>query len=124
MKAERFDAVRIEEHYLLSVDDLDDRWGLSRSQLQEFIAHGVIEPSDESADGARFSLSTVSVVRTACRLQQELELDTHAVGVVLGLLQRVHDLERQLSALEAHLPRLDAPEQGQPEAQVISTAPR
>lgn len=124
MKAKRFDAVRIEEHYLLSVDELDDRWGLCRSQLREFIASGVLEPSDDSPEGALFSISSLSVVQTACRLQRDLELDTHAVGVVLGLLQRIEGLERQLGALEAHLTQVDAPDEEPPEAEVISLSHR
>ena len=125
MKVERIDAVKIEEHYLLSVDDLDDRWGLSRSQLQEFIAHGVLEPvGGEGAGAACFSLASVSVVQTACRLQRELELDPHAVGVVLGLLQRVHSLEQQVQALSALRSGPDGPEEAPPEADVDPLAGR
>ena len=124
MKVERIDAVMMEEHFLLSVDDLDDRWGLSRSQLQDFIAHGVLEPIGEGTGSARFSLASVSVVQTACRLQSELELDPHAVGVVLGLLQRVHSLERQLDALRARLPDPDLAEEEPPEAAVVAPAGR
>jgi hypothetical protein len=43
-------------------------------------------------------------VRTACSLQQELELDAHAVGVVLELVQRVRALETELRSLRARLP--------------------
>ena len=123
MKAERIDAVWMEDHYLLSIDELDDRWGLSRSQLQEFIAHGVLEPIGDRPGEDRFNLAAVSMVRTACRLQHELELDTHAVGVVLGLLQRVRSLEQELSALKAQLPAApdgsDGPGAEPPEAEVI-----
>ena len=107
MKAERIDAVRVEEHHLLSLDDLGGRWGLSVSQIHEFIDRGVLEPaagpSDPPGTGG-FSLEQLPVVRTACRLQQELELDAHAVGVVLELVQRVRALETELRSLRARLP--------------------
>lgn len=104
MKPERIDAVWIEERHSLSIDELGERWGFNRTQLQEFIAYGVLEPTGTRAGQGGFTLESVSLVRTACRLQEELELDTHAVGVVLELLQQVRALESELSALRARLP--------------------
>lgn len=115
MKSERIDAVWIEEHRSLSVDELGERWGLSRSLLTEFIAHGVLEPSASHPGQEGFTLESLAVVRTACRLQQDLELDPHAVGVVLQLLQRVRALEDELSALRARLPA-EAPMQDEARA--------
>ena len=80
--------------------------------------------SGEGAGAACFSLASVSVVQTACRLQRELELDPHAVGVVLGLLQRVHSLEQQVQALSALRSGPDGPEEAPPEADVDPSAGR
>lgn len=117
MRTERIDAVWLEEHYLLSMDDLGDRWGVDTAQLHELIAHGVLEPvggREGSGGSGRFSLETAAVAQVACRLQHDLELDAHAVGVVLGLLQRVRSLEDELMRLRARLPAEpaddDAPE--------------
>jgi len=104
MKAERIDAVWVEEHQLLSVDELGGRWGLSVSQLHEFIEWGVLQPSPGAAGAVGFRIDQLSLVRTACRLQEELELDPHAVGVVLELVQRVRALESEVTSLRAHLP--------------------
>jgi chaperone modulatory protein CbpM len=120
MKSERIDAVWIEEHRSLSLDDLGERWGLSRTQLGELIAHGVLEPSATQVGQERFTLEAVSVVRTACRLQQELELDPHAVGVVLELLKRLRTLEDELRALKARQPAEIPADDDAPEADVTS----
>ncbi|MEO6271404.1 MAG: chaperone modulator CbpM [Lautropia sp.] len=104
MKTERIDAVWLEEHYLLTMDDLGDRWGMDTAQLHELIAHGVLEPVGGSGGRGRFSLETVAVAQVACRLQHDLELDAHAVGVVLGLLQQLRSLEEELIRLRARLP--------------------
>ncbi|HZH06400.1 MAG TPA: chaperone modulator CbpM [Lautropia sp.] len=104
MNTERIEAVWVEEQHLLSVDDLGGRWGLSASQVRDFIAQGVLEPISVGSGTGSFRIEQVPVVRTACRLQQELELDTHAVGVVLELVQRVRALEDELKALRARLP--------------------
>jgi hypothetical protein len=45
------------------------------------------------------------VARTACRLRDELELDTAGLGVALRLLERVRDLEAEIAQLRALLPR-------------------
>ena len=102
MKVERIEATWKEGHELVSITELRDRWRENSSQLEEFIAHGVLEPAD-APDGGGFELETVTLVRTACRLQEELDLDAHAVGVVLGLLQQVRDLEDEVTALRAQL---------------------
>ena len=122
MQAERIEAIWVEEQHLLSVDDLGGRWGLSTSQLREFIAHGVLEPTFGGSDTGRFRMEQLPMVRTACRLQQELELDAHAVGVVLELVQRVRALEEELKALRAHLPAGSESEQPT-EAAVTSPRP-
>ncbi len=103
MNAERIDAVWMEEHHLFSIDELDERWGLSRGQIDEFIATGVLEPAASPAGERGFRLDAVSLLRTACRLQQDLELDAHAVGVVLQLLGRIQALEEQLAGLRSVL---------------------
>ena len=120
MTGERIDAVWIEEHHL-SIDDLDERWGLSANQLRELIAHGVLEPR-ASAPQACFSIDDVTMVLTACRLQQELELDTHAVGVVLDLLRRMQALQDELASLRARLPAESSANEEPPEAEVIAPA--
>lgn len=118
MKAERIDAVWLEDHYLLTMDDLGDRWGMDPSQLHELIAHGVLEPVAGRSDGGRFSFESVAVAQVACRLQHDLELDAHAVGVVLELLQRVRILEDELNRLRARLPS-ETEDEDAPEAEVI-----
>jgi len=121
MNVERIDAAWLEEHRLVSIDELTDRWGVSSSQLHDFIAHGVLEPA-AAPRGAGFRLETVSLVRTACRLQQELELDTHAVGVVLELLQRLRALESEVDALRAQLGATSEEGGDAPEAEVVTPA--
>ena len=103
MTHERIEAVWIEEHRALSLGELDERWGLAASQLQAFVDLGILEP-DAGADGKpAFTMEAVALARTACRLQQELDLEPHAVGVVLSLLERVRELENEVAALRARL---------------------
>jgi hypothetical protein len=118
MNVERIDAAWIQEHQVVSIEELRDRWGVSSSLLQEFITQGVLEPA-AAPQGSGFRLEALSLVRTACRLQQELELDAHAVGVVLELLQQVRALEGELQALRAQL-GAGAGDDEPPEAEVVT----
>jgi chaperone modulatory protein CbpM len=122
MNVERVEAVRVEEQHLLSIDDLGGRWGLSISQVQEFIALGVLEPAGSGSGPAGFRLEQLPVLRAACRLQQELELEPHAVGVVLDLVQQVRALEDELRALRARLPG-EAAAEGEDPAEAAVTSP-
>jgi chaperone modulatory protein CbpM len=121
MNVERIDAAWLAEHQLVSIEELTDRWGVSSSQLHELIAHGVLEPT-AATPVAGFRLESVSLVRTACRLQQELELDTHAVGVVLELLKRLRALESEVDALRARLGAAGEEGGDAPEAEVVRPA--
>ena len=52
-----------------------------------------------------FSARVIGVARTASRLRSELELDTPGLSVALRLLERVRDLEEEISRLRVLLPR-------------------
>jgi hypothetical protein len=103
MTHERIDAVWIEEHRVLSLDELHEQWGLARGQLEVLLEHGILEPDASGAAGPAFTLETAALARTACSRQAVLDLDPHAVGVVLSLLARVRELESELAALRAAL---------------------
>ena len=57
-----------------------------------------------SGGGFSFSARVVTLARTACRLRDAFELDAHGLGLALRLLDRVRDLEHEVSRLRAQLP--------------------
>ncbi len=112
MTHERIEAVWIEEHRALSLDELDERWGLAASRLQAFVELGILAPDAAAGGQPAFTLETVAIARTACRLQEELDLEPHAVGVVLALLDRMRRLESELASLRAELAATSWPQDG------------
>jgi chaperone modulatory protein CbpM len=52
-----------------------------------------------------FSAVSITVARTARRLRDDFELEPHGVAVLLAYLDRIRELEAQLRALQARLPR-------------------
>ena len=99
------DALWMDEHRVISFNELIEISGLTREELLELV-HGGAIPAHE-AEGATYTFSArvVTVARTACRLRDELELDTAGLGVALRLLERVRDLEAEIAQLRALLPR-------------------
>jgi chaperone modulatory protein CbpM len=95
----------LDEHRVVSLEELVDLSGLSRSELLELVQVGVIAVREERGTRYTFSAHTISVARTACRLRDELELDMAGLGVALRLLERVRNLESEISQLRAMLPQ-------------------
>lgn len=94
----------LDEHRLVSLTELIELSGLRETELLELVHSGALPARGVAGGGYTFSARVVAVARTACRLRDDFELDTQAVGVALRLLERVRDLEEEISRLRAQLP--------------------
>jgi chaperone modulatory protein CbpM len=95
----------LDEHRVVSLEELVRCSGLGRDELLELVQGGVIPAREVRGASYTFSARVIGVARTASRLRSELELDTAGVGVALRLLERVQDLEEEIARLRAQLPR-------------------
>jgi chaperone modulatory protein CbpM len=103
MSAEN-DVMWLDEHRVISLTELIEVSGLTEAELLELVHVGII-PTRETGPIYSFSARVVTIARTACRLRDDLELDTRGLGVALKLLERVQDLEAEIALLRAQLPR-------------------
>ena len=94
-----------DEHEPLPLCDLADLSGLSEAEVVELVEYGALAPAVQTAGQWAFSVRSVTVARTARKLREDFELEVHSVALLLAYLDRIHDLEAQLSALRAQLPR-------------------
>ena len=94
----------LDEHRAVSLHELVEISGLEEAELLELVHSGALPARGVAGGGYTFSARVVGVARTACRLRDDFELDTQAVGVALRLLERVRDLEEEISRLRAQLP--------------------
>jgi len=69
--------------------------GCSRDAILALLEHDLLAPA-QSAPEVRFTLSAVEHVRRIRRIEMELEVSYPAMGLVLGLLERIERLERRL----------------------------
>lgn len=96
----------LDEHRLVSLMELVEFSGLRETELLDLVHTGVLPAREVPGGGLAFSARVVTLARTACRLRDDFELDTPALGVALRLLERVRDLECELTRLRAQVPRL------------------
>lgn len=89
----------------LSVDQLQQACAVELAFVVELVEEGVLELQAADANVAQtqppenwcFSVECVQRLRTARRLQQDLEINTAGVAVILDLLDQVRALERKLT---------------------------
>lgn len=106
MTALLVEAVWLNDIEVCSLDELAEFSGLSHDELAELVAIGAIEPDQDAASSYVFRAQTIVLARTARRLRDDFELDTHGVAMALNLLQKIHTLEARLAAVDAKLPHL------------------
>ena len=105
MTSEHSDAALPGEYSHLPLRDLADLSGLSEAEVLELVEYGALAPEHQAAGQWAFSVRSITIARTARRLREDFELEVHGVALLLAYLDRIHDLEAQLCALRAQLPR-------------------
>lgn len=81
------------------------RSGLTEVEVLELVECGALAPDDASAGERRFGWRSITVARMARRFRDEFELEPHGVAVLLRFVGRIRELEEELRALRARLPR-------------------
>ena len=93
----------------VTVAELARACGLSANELEELVEYGALPPLQATQSEHVFSAEWVMPLRTAGRLRADYDLDLFAVGMLLGYLNRIDELERRLQALQAQLPGRNDP---------------
>lgn len=97
--------VRWFDEHVLSFTELCDISGLPPALLEELIEAGAIAPLRVAAQEVQFGAVALAAARHARRLREAFELDTPALLLALGLIERLQEAERRLRELEARMPR-------------------
>ena len=105
MALERDEVLWLTEEHRFSLAELAEIAGLTEAELRELADYGAISPVDPAASQWVFTASCLTTVRAASRLRASFELEPHGVALVVTLLERIRDLEAQLAALRAQMPR-------------------
>lgn len=108
MRIELTQLLWLEQHEL-SLSELAELSGLGVHELKELIGAGAIR-ADVPGESAtpqtdRFGAQALQRARRARRLREDFELDTEALLLVMSLLERIENVEAELRAVRARLPR-------------------
>jgi chaperone modulatory protein CbpM len=84
----------VDEYTEVTVDDLTRFCSVRREKIVELVSEGIIEPVDRTNQDWRFPSRSLSRAGRAVRLESDLEINLHAVAVILDLLDQIDRLQR------------------------------
>lgn len=94
-------AVMLDTAQVCQLEHLIDVSGLSRSEIDDLVEHGLIAPSNAPDQPREFHLVHVVTVLRARRLRDDFELDQNGLTLAMTLLKRIEELEQSLAAAHA-----------------------
>jgi len=89
----------------VTAQELCQACGMSLAELDELVEYGALVPHGTAQAARSFSGTCVVPLRRAAQLRRAYDLDLFTVSVLLGYLNRIEELEREVQSLRAHLPR-------------------
>ncbi len=104
MNPDPADAAWMTKHTHVTLEELEILSGLPADTLRELVECGALSPAAEGTQWT-FSASCVVTLRSAGRLGSAFELDSNALALTLSFLERIAELESQLQAMRAQMPR-------------------
>jgi len=111
MSSDFSDQALLTEHLEIALEELAHASGLSQQEIVELVEYGVFQPVGEASAGPggasawRFSSRTIVLGRRASRLKADFDLSLSALSLVLTYLQRIEEMEAELTQLRAERPR-------------------
>ncbi len=100
MKQKILSGTLLDEQTELSLDDLCQVCSSSTEYITELVEEGVLEPTGSQYTQWRFSANSLQRVRTAARLQRDLDINLSGVALALELLDEIAALRAQLHRFE------------------------
>lgn len=97
------DWLLLDEYRILAPGELAEMCGMDAADIDELVEYGALERVANADAVSGFSAVLVAPLREAVRLRADYDLDLFTVGVLLGYLRRIAQLEREVRSLRAHL---------------------
>ncbi|MEO8021655.1 chaperone modulator CbpM [Polaromonas sp.] len=104
MEQQLLDVAWLDAREVVTLAELARICALSPAELDELVDDGALVPLERAMQERLFSADCVMPLRTAGKLRQDFDLDLFTVGLLLGYLNRIEALERQVRTLKVHLP--------------------
>lgn len=96
--------VLIDEETTVSFIEVCQQCNISEDRLLEMLEHGLFSyPEIQVRTTAYFDAKAVDRIQSACRLQQDLGINTPGVVLVLELLDDLEKIRNELAILQRHV---------------------
>ena len=89
----------VSDDLVLSMQEVCQRCGLHRDELQQLVAHGVIVPVEQRDAEWQFRADSLQLLARAARMQRDFELDAAGLAMALSLLDELQRSRRQIDRL-------------------------
>ncbi len=86
----------VEEEVELTTVELGRACRTTEAQIEVWVYEGVLQPSGDTPEAWRFRGDSLTRMRLATRLMQDLEINAAGVALALDLLDRIGELEARL----------------------------
>lgn len=96
-----FEVSWLDSRETLNLTELSRVCGMNTDELAELVDYGALAPLESNAHESIFSAVCIVPLRTVCKLRMDFDLDVFTVAVLMGYLDRIDELERQVRSLQA-----------------------
>ena len=95
--------ILMDETTTIAVSQVCEKYGISEALLQEMVEHGLFDEQTMHSKSIHINEQTLSRIQSACRLQEDLELNLPGVVLVLELLEELERMRDELIILRRHV---------------------
>lgn len=95
------EVIWLDSRETVNLAELSRVCGMNTDELAELVDYGALAPVESNAQGSLFSADCIVQLRTVCKLRLDFDLDVFTVAVLMGYLDRIDELERQVRSLRA-----------------------
>ena len=94
----------LDDRDAVTLTELSQVSGFGPEEVDELVEYGALPPLPVERQERLFSAQCITQLRTASKLRLDFDLDLFTVAMVLGYLNQIETLQRQVRSLQAHLP--------------------
>lgn len=87
----------IDDDSYLSLNELCRSCSMQSETIEAWVFEGVLQPQGEQPQEWRFNGTTLRRAKLAQRLSQDLEVNTPGIALALDLLERIENLQAELT---------------------------
>ncbi|EJL88484.1 hypothetical protein PMI15_00780 [Polaromonas sp. CF318] len=104
MNPQTHESLWLDGRHTVDLPELGRICGLSSKEILELMEYGALAPLNAQPQPPVFSTRCIAPLRQAASIRSDFDVDIFTVAILLGYINRISELEKQLRALHAQLP--------------------